>query len=339
MNIDTKLQELDGDKLNILLSLIDVTISSLLKRSSIVKEIERVFDKKYIKEHYKNLELQFLTEIKLDSIATEIPKYVSLSSIFEESKVNKIRINGIEVLTYKQINRVRNLGNKYLVNLIFPCRNSSIIIRNSIELLVSEIRKAHNIDFNVIFQVNNTMDHTLQKIASILITYYKLTNNANYYVLESNPELQISLPGSLNLGFNFIKNLEDNSLNKYKEIFFSFWDDELINLIPTPDSLFNSNLNELLSAETNKAISGYMIDNRINVTRWHEISKGFSSDIRFVHSKPYLHGGSGIDTTQKVDKLEIGGDYVFEGRAQYLYGKKGDSGRVCGIPWAKIHNK
>ena len=71
------------------------------------------------------------------------------------------------------------------------------------------------------------------------------------------------------------------------------WDDELINLIPTPDSLFNSNLNELLSTETDKAISGYMIDNRINMSKWHEISKGFSSDIRFVHSKPYLHGGSG----------------------------------------------
>ncbi len=309
MNKRNELQNLDESDLNILSNLIEVTISRLIMKSPIVKQVERLFDIKFIKKHYKNLKLQLLTEIKLDDIVSEMPKYVSLSQMFDKSKINRIKVNGIDVHAYQKLNRV-DVENKYLVNLAFPCRNSANVIHNSIELLISEIKKAHDIDFNVIFQVNNTSDNTIEKIARILNIYYKLTKNTNYFILETNPESQLSLPGSLNLGFNFIKNLKNDSSIKYKEVLFSFWDDELINLIPTPDSLFNSNLNELLSTETDKAISGYMIDNRINVSKWHEISKGFSSDIRFVHSKPYLHGGSGTIMRLKdypKEGIELGG--------------------------------
>jgi hypothetical protein len=300
--------QIDKDTCGILSELIEKTISSLTINSSIVKETKKLVGKKYIKEYFENIRYILLKEIRLDDQNIE-NNYVSLKTILPVFKVETTRIGDMDVYLYKEINR-KNASGKYLINIVFPCRNSARIISNSIELLISEIRKAHQIDFNIIFQVNNTSDNTIGKITKSLEHYSNLTKAVNFYLVETDPKLQISLPGSLNLGVYFAKELNKKLLNQYKEIFFSFWDDELINLIPTPDSLFNSNLNELLSAETNKAISGYMIDNRINVTRWHEISKGFSSDIRFVHSKPYLHGGSGTVMRLKdypKEGIELGG--------------------------------
>lgn len=300
--------QIDKDTHEVLLELIEKTILSLTANSPIVKEIGKLVGKKYIEEYFKSLRHILLKEIKLDNKTME-NNYVSLRTILPELKFETTRVGDIDVYIYKEINR-KNVSGQYLINIVFPCRNSARIISNSIELLISEIRKAHQIDFNIIFQVNNTSDKTVEEIIKSLELNSSLTKSINFYLLETDPKLQFSLPGSLNLGFNFAKELSEKLVGKYEEYLFSFWDDELVNLIPTPESLFTSNLNILLSKKTNKAISGYMIDNRIGISRWHEISKGFSSDIRFVHSKPYLHGGSG--TVMRLNDypkkgIELGG--------------------------------
>lgn len=298
----------DKDIRGVLSELIEKTISCLIINSSIVKETVKLVGEKYIKEYFENIRHTLLKEIRLDDQNIE-NNYVSLKTLLPAFKAETTKIGDIDVYLFKEINR-RNVSGKYLINIVFPCRNSARIISNSIELLVSEIRKAHQIDFNIIFQVNNTSDSTIGKITKSLEQYSNLTKAVNFYLVETNPRLQFSLPGSLNIGFYFAKELNEKLLNQYKEILFSFWDDELVNLIPTPESLFTSNLNMLLSKNTNKAISGYMIDNRIGISRWHEISKGFSSDIRFVHSKPYLHGGSGTIMRLKdypKEGIELGG--------------------------------
>lgn len=287
-----KITSINKDTLGILSNLVEKTIADLIRNSLITKELEKLAGKKYVAEHFKNLKLKLFAEINWDDKDITTNNYASLKRILPSSKIISAKINATSASIYKEINR-KNINGKYLINIVFPCRNSAKIIQNSIELLVSEIKKAHGIDFNVVFQVNNTSDDTINKIVKSLDHYRKLTRNVNFYIVETDSDLQLSLPGSLNLGFNFIKDAIKDYSDKYTETFFSFWDDELLNLISTPDSLFNSNLNELLYSKTNKAISGYMIDNRINVSRWHEICKGFSSDIRFIYSKPYLHGGAG----------------------------------------------
>lgn len=294
---------LDNLARKILTDLIDQTIKEIKLNSPIHKKLHTEIGDKFLKDYFVELKKQLIFEIKPDNSILSENKYTSLKQLLDNKKVSTKNINSIETYIYQKIDR-KNSKNKLLINIVFPSRNSSKIIKTSIELLISEIRKAHGIDFNVIFQVNNTSDNTIAIILESLAEYGHLVDTANFYVLETNPSLQFSLPGSLNLGFHFIKTLPEIVKSRYIS-FFSFWDDELLNLIPTPDSLFNSNLNELLSLRTNKAISGYMIDNRTGISRWHELSKGFSSDIRFIHSKPYLHGGSG--TVMRLDDYPLGG--------------------------------
>lgn len=289
---------------NLLSGLIDKTVENLTTHSKIVSDLKRKIDSEFVDSHYLNLKSQLLEEIDFENKKLPPSKYVSLGQLFKDDQISKVIIGDIHVDIFKQLNQ-KDTKNRHLINIVFPSRNSSKIIHGSIELLISEIGKSHDIDFNIIFQVNNTSDNTIEVIVNSLKHYSKIAYPVNFYILETNPELQFSLPGSLNLGFKYILLLADKLKKKYKETLFSFWDDELLNLIPTPDSLFNSNLNELLSSTDNKAISGYMIDNRVNVSRWHELSKGFSSDIRFIHSKPYLHGGSG--TVMRIE------DYLLEG--------------------------
>ncbi len=271
----------------IISGLIDATIISLLSKSSIVKSIEKQVGKEFVNKHLSELKVQLIKEIKPES-NKKISKETRLSKVYKGIK--KTNIDDTEVQYIETIKREKP-ANEYLINIVVPCRNSSNIIANSIELLISEISKSRSLDFNVIFQINSTRDDTTKTIKESLAKYARLASKVNIYILEVKPSLNITLPGSLNLGYKFIQTELKSDL--YKNVFFSFWDDELFNLIPTPDSLFNSNLNELLSSPTNKAISGYMVDNRINISRWHEVSKGFSSDLRFIHAKPYLHGGSG----------------------------------------------
>lgn len=289
--MNKKLKTVHTD-LNILDSLINKTVTGMLNNSKVTQRTKISLGKDYIQKYFDTLRNEIISEINIEETDLNKNKYISLIDIFSKNEIETKRINNLKVLIHKQMGS-NKLYNKYKIYLVFPSRNSSKTINNSIELLVSEIRKSHYIDFDIIFQVNNTSDDTIKHIINITKTYMKILDNVNYYILETDPKFQFSLPGSLNLGYKFIKELDKEDNKKYEERFFSFWDDELLNLIPTSDSLFNSNLNELISLKTNMAISGYMIDNRINVSRWHEICKGFSSDLRFVHSKPYLHGGSG----------------------------------------------
>jgi hypothetical protein len=275
----------------IIASLINQTISNVTSNSPIVSEIEDTLSNAFVQKHYNQLSKELISEINFD-VKKQLNTYVSLDNLSNDLKVEQFTIDDISAFVYKQKVR-KNNHKKYLVNLVFPCRNSSKLIANSFQFLISEIKKSYNLDFNVIFQVNNTSDNTISVILDLITDYKNVLKNADFYIVETEPNLNFSLPGSLNLGYKFIREITYNIQEKYEELFYSFWDDELDNLIPTADSLFESNINVLLQKGTNKAISGYMIDNRLGVSRWHELSKGFSSDIRFIHSKPYLHGGSG----------------------------------------------
>ncbi|MDP2637678.1 MAG: hypothetical protein Q8P26_01295 [Candidatus Levybacteria bacterium] len=270
--------------------LIYQTIEITKAESRVTRKISKKLGREFVNLHFLQLKNELLKEIRVDQ-RIRLNNYVSIDNFFNDKYLSNDTSRGWVICNKFAINIL--MGKNNLVNLIFPCRNSAKNINASLSFLISEILKTHSTDFNVVFQINNNSDDTIVKISEILDLYKKILKNCNFFILETPRNKVISLPGSLNEGYFFLNSEALNFSKKYKQIFFSFWDDELLDLIPRPDSLFNSNISALLSSKTNRAISGYMIDNRISVSRWHDLSKGFSADIRFLHAKPYLHGGAG----------------------------------------------
>jgi hypothetical protein len=263
-----------------------------MEGQQVVQDVIKEFGRTYFQKFIEQLQIELFTEVTFTSKESNSDeRYVSLAEMVDTSSLEAGNLSGEDYLLFRQ-EHSRTGKSEYLVNLVFPCRNSSALINRSFDFLFSEIRKSAGIDFNVIFQVNNTKDNTIEKLVHLLLTHKDILSTANFYILETDPKKVSSLPGSLNLGYQFGQALPTPTF--YKETFFSFWDDELTDAIPTSQSLFNSNIDLLLESSTNKAISGYMVDNRTSISRWHELCKGFSSDIRFLRSKPYLHGGAGM---------------------------------------------
>jgi len=258
-------------------------------------DIQRELGSSFLDSFLDDLSLELYNEVGLARKKSPEKQYVSLVDLCPTEQIRRFSSGEVDALVVEAVKNKRNENARYLVNLVFPCRNSSALVEPSFELLLSEIKKSEGINFNVVFQVNNTSDNTLQVIAELLHRYGDTIPNTKVFIVETESDIELSLPGSLNLGHSFLMQTDDDRDNEqYEERFFSFWDDELMNVIATPQSLFVSNIEMLLSSPDNKAVSGYMIDNRINVSRWHELCKGFSSDLRFLHSKPYLHGGAGM---------------------------------------------
>lgn len=263
-----------------------------MEEQQVVKDVIKEFGRTYFQRFIDQLQHELFAEVTSSfKEQNSDERYVSLPDVVGYNSLEAGNLSGEDYLLFKQ-EHSRTGKSEYLVNLVFPCRNSSALINRSFDFLFSEIRKSTGIDFNVIFQVNNTKDNTIEKLVHLLLSHKDILSTANFYILETDPKKVSSLPGSLNLGYQFSQTLPTSTF--YKEAFFSFWDDELTDAIPTNQSLFNSNVHQLLESPINKAISGYMIDNRTGISRWHELCKGFSSDIRFLRSKPYLHGGAGM---------------------------------------------
>lgn len=271
---------------------IESAISKVINEPSLYLGVKKDASRTYIKDGLSKLKADILAECSFQSTYDSSSKYISLSDIFAKGKLTRTTNDGIKCTSYRAPLKNVHIKNRNLVTLVFPCRNSGLLFQTSFRFLLEEVRKSYDIDFNIVIQVNNTIDNTIEVISKELSTLESFHSNIEIYILESPPEIAPSLPGSLNIGYEFIK--KHINKNKHKNIFWSFWDDELKRIIHTKDSLFNSNMSVLMASDYNKAISGYMIDNRIDISRWHEVSKGFSSDIRFLESKPYLHGGAGM---------------------------------------------
>lgn len=284
---------------NVLLNLIDSSIYRTINNPYLLGDNTAFYGQRYINNYLLHLKFQLLEELNQNKISSR-SNYVSLKNAIKNKSIQNFH-NSILFVDYTDTIQFKN-GHDYLVNLVFPCRNSARIIKNSISLLFSEIEKSNNIDFNIIFQINNTFDDTLIKIQEYLDNY-TLPNNVKLYILESSPTEVLSLHGSLRIGYKFINQYISNTEKAYKYNFFSFWDDELEDLIPNCISIFNSNISLLLESHYNKAISGYMIDPRLKISKWHEVAKGFSSDVRFVRSKPYLNGGAAMIV--KMEELPL----------------------------------
>jgi hypothetical protein len=263
---------------------------NILPKQVAIQGIIHSYGSTYVTQQLEELSVNLIDEITPTVQEHKFP-YISLRDV-TRGKVETGLINGVETTIYQHQSRGVTKAARDTVNLVFPCRNSRHLFNDSLELLVSEITKSKSTSFNVVIQINNTSDDTAKVILQNLESRTHLPDNIKLYVIESDPSEVISLPGSLNLGYKFLKD-KTQGVGDNQHLYFSFWDDELKPTIPTDHSIFESNMRQLHSLPSNKAISGYMIDTRTNVSRWHELCKGFSSDIRFVHKKPYLHGGAG----------------------------------------------
>lgn len=261
-----------------------------LPKQTVMQEIIDGYGCTYVNQLLEDLSGDLVNEIALSGQKTKFP-YVSLQDA-TQGKIETELINGVETTIYEHQAKGVIKAAHDTVNLVFPCRNSRDLFNDSFGLLISEINKSKSTSFNVVIQINNTSDDTAKVVLQNLESRTLLPDNVKLYVIESDPSQVISLPGSLNLGYRFLKD-KTQGIRDNQRFYFSFWDDELKPTIPTELSIFESNMYQLQSLPSNKAISGYMIDTRTNVSRWHELCKGFSSDIRFVHKKPYLHGGAG----------------------------------------------
>lgn len=274
----------------ILSGFIDEAITKLPEQV-VVQKISAEFGDKYVDDFVKNLKGDLLTEIQPQNIPAPPANACPLNLEFSR-QTEKTEINGVAATIYRAEKKTNVSGDNNLVNIVVPCRNSTNLISDSFELLMSEMAKSKKTEFNVAFQVNNTKDDTTQKILSLIDSFSEHIPNGNLYLVETPQKDVLSLPGSLNIGYTFLNKMVVRRTGDSKT-FFSFWDDELKPIIPTALSLFESNILQLTSSAVNKAVSGYMVDTRNDVSRWHELCKGFSSDLRFIHSKPYLHGGAG----------------------------------------------
>ncbi|MBN1175744.1 hypothetical protein JXA48_03800 [Candidatus Woesearchaeota archaeon] len=258
------------------------------KSSDLVSEVIKSRGSDYVNFFYDDLIDNLFSEF-CSSKSYSISSDVSLSD-FDYLYPSRIDINGISSLV-SQISRI-DFVEEDVINLVFPVRNANDKIYKALEYLFNEIEKSVNINFRVVLHINNTTDSTLDVALSFIDKNRDLVNKVNMFIIESPRDVVTSLSGSLDMCHTFLtdKISSDASKNNY----FSFWDDELEELICFPESLFNSNLNLLKSSPNNKIISGYMVDSRNQVSLWHNIAKGFSADLRFVHSKPYVHGGAGM---------------------------------------------
>ncbi|MDD2565597.1 MAG: hypothetical protein PHZ26_03330 [Candidatus Gracilibacteria bacterium] len=273
----------------IISELIDKTIKKCSKRQS-VKLIFNKTGNDSIRDYYQNLKQELLKEI---SETTKNKRKKNISNTIDFKRLSEINILGTTFSLYYFENKLFGTNTKYQVNLVFPCRNSSSNIGNSFDYLLKEIKKSFGINFNIVFVVNNSTDDTRDMIHAMILNKKNKVDNANFYLIESPANIFLGLPNSLNCGYDFIKNCLLSNPGEYSEVFFSFWDDELEDFMNSDSSIFALNIGLLLSSENNKAISAYMIDKRNGISKWHDMCKGFSADVRFIRGKPYLHGGAG----------------------------------------------
>lgn len=278
----------------ILNELISESSNKLIMESSLINSFIKKLGKSHIEDELNNIHNKITADLKITNPTLNQENTIfSLETLDITPKPTRTVIAGANAYVYRKA-ALRKKKNDYLINLVFPCRNSEKVISNSLSFLFSEINKSFNIDFTIAIQLNSTRDSSLLKIAQLL--QQSDISDIDISIIETDPDINITLPGSLNLGQKYLNDITNpNSLNNpYKETFFSFWDDEIKSIQASEISIFNSNMSVLLSSGTNRAISGHMIDNRENISFWHQTCQLFSSKISIIESKPYLHGGAGV---------------------------------------------
>lgn len=269
-------------------NLIDQTISQLSTKFH--QQPLSGVSQSYIESYYQKLKKDLLSEI---SILIDVPsQYFSLKDVFGSNNVTDTSIGSYGCSTYV-FSQHLSKNFKSTINIIFPMRNSAKLLDKSLFFLLEEIRKASNIFFNLVIVINDTKDPTIKITKEILEEYPFHLINVSTHIIESLSNEKPSLPGALNIGYWYITDLLKGQRSLCRYNYFSFWDDEVTDQLDNSTSIFKSNLFLLEKHVSNKIISGYMIDNRELVSRWHTLSKGFSADIRFAHSRPYIHGGAG----------------------------------------------
>ncbi|MDE1865120.1 MAG: NUDIX domain-containing protein [Candidatus Micrarchaeota archaeon] len=194
--------------------------------------------------------------------------------------------------TYKvfKIRSGNEPNRKFLINVIVPCRNSSKTVMRSLKFLLKDAQKSTESSFNVILFVNNTIDDTLNQVLFTL-PELRLPTNCSIFVIES---LNPTDTNSENI--NICKSIIGDLVrpNQKSRAYLSIWDDELEDRIPVSASIFQSNLKILNKSKTNKAISGYMIDDRRGVSKWHSIHNSTYFGLKHLQQRPIVHNGGGI---------------------------------------------